>query len=354
MLMGTDLKRKYSGNRNLVVATAIALVICVVAGEVSRRGASVGLTAAADGGQASGSGQNSRGWLAGKGSVGGSNEGGDKCGWIEKIGSKEKKIVSQGGQDGIIEYIFGQIGVTNKYFVEFGFGYASDQAVDNASFYSMGLNTGLLFRSGWKGVYFDALVESKEYGVVKSTLTEENIVDEFVKHGVLREMDYLSIDVDSADLWLLRSIMDPSSPFRPRVMSVEFNTNFSPDMMVSMEPRWHAWTGRSVYGASAGALNYVAGLAGYSVVYIMPNGLDMFFIRNDILGSCGDQDRFGKLAGQVMPARKHPPCDATDLSRLVDVYSFLQTQRNFNYSNRKAKAEVQRLKEDWGIHMCDT
>jgi hypothetical protein len=325
------LKRNFYGNGNPVVAVAL-IITCVVAGVLSYRGTATAV----------------------RGTAKRSNNKDGTCSWIEDIGLKEKQILSQGGQDGVIEYIFGQIGVTNKYFVEFGFGYAGGQAVDNVTFYSMGLNTGLLFRSGWKGVYFDALVESKEYGVVKSTLTEDNIVEEFVKHGVLREMDYLSIDVDSVDFWLLKSILDPSSPFRPRVMSVEFNINFSPDMMVSMEPKWHAWTGRSVYGASAGALNYVAGLAGYSVVYIMPNGMDMFFIRKDILGSCGDRDRFGKLASKVMPTRKHPPCDATDMSRLVDVYSYLQTQRHFNYSNKKAKAEVQRLKEEWNIHMCDS
>ena len=325
------LKLHYYGNGYSVVAAAL-IVTCVVAVVLSSRGPAAV----------------ARGTAKRR-----NNDKDGTCSWIEDIGLKEKQIVSQGGQDGVIEYIFGQIGVTNKYFVEFGFGYTGEQAVDNTTFYSMGLNTGLLFQSGWRGVYFDALVESKEYGVVRSTLTEDNIVEEFVKHGVLREMDYLSIDVDSVDFWLLKSILDPSSPFRPRVMSVEFNINYSPDMMVSMEPRWYAWTGRSVYGASAGALNYIAGLAGYSVVYIMPNGMDMFFIRNDILGSCGDRDRFGKLASKVMPTRKHPPCDATDLSRLVDVYSYLQTQRNFNYSNRKAKAEVQRLKEEWNIRMCD-
>lgn len=346
MLLKTELKGGYGGNRKVAAIISVALIICAIAVGASQRGARAGLTTAA--GQASA--QASRGWLAGQGVQGKS----DRCGWIEDIGSMEKQIVSQGGQDGVLEYIFDQIKVTNKYFVEFGFGYAGGRAVDNATFYSLGLNTGLLFKSGWKGMYFDALIESKEFGVVKTTLTEDNIVDEFMKHGVLHEMDYLSIDVDSVDFWLLKSILHSSSPFRPRVMSVEFNINFSPDMMVSMEPSWHAWPGRSVYGASAGALNYVAGLAGYSVVYIMPNGMDMFFIRNDILGSCADQDRFARLAAQVMPERKHPPCDATDLSRLVDVYSYLQTERNFNYSNEKAKAEVQRLKEEWSVQMCNT
>ncbi len=38
------------------------------------------------------------------------------------INDHEKKIYSQNGEDGIIEFIFSQIGTTNKFSVEFGVG----------------------------------------------------------------------------------------------------------------------------------------------------------------------------------------------------------------------------------------
>ena len=40
----------------------------------------------------------------------------------------------------------------------------------------------------------------------------------FQKHNVPIELDYLSIDIDSADLWVMRSIL---SVYRPRVITVE-------------------------------------------------------------------------------------------------------------------------------------
>ena len=39
-----------------------------------------------------------------------------------EINKYEKKLFSQNGEDGVIDYIFSNIGMTNKIFVEFGFG----------------------------------------------------------------------------------------------------------------------------------------------------------------------------------------------------------------------------------------
>jgi hypothetical protein len=47
----------------------------------------------------------------------------------------------------------------------------------------------------------------------------DNIVDIFKKHDVPREPDYVSIDIDSYDIWLFKALV--SGGFRPRVLTVE-------------------------------------------------------------------------------------------------------------------------------------
>ena len=40
--------------------------------------------------------------------------------WIESLKLKEKKYFSQNKEDGVIEEVFNQLGVTDKIYVEFG------------------------------------------------------------------------------------------------------------------------------------------------------------------------------------------------------------------------------------------
>ena len=103
-------------------------------------------------------------------------------------------------------------------------------------------------------------------------LTEGNIVSAFHNASIPPEVDYVSIDVDSIDVWLLRALL-LERQYRPRVISIEYNRNFLIDMFVSCERNWHEWTGRSVFGASAAAINLVASSFGYRAVHVMPYDL---------------------------------------------------------------------------------
>ena len=281
----------------------------------------------------------------------------DSCSWLqqEKIKASERQITSQGGQDGIIKYILSHIGAKNSFFVEFGVGYVADASEE--LFNKKLLNTGQLHKKGWKGVYFDAEIENKELNIVKSVLTQDNIVSKFQENGVPFQVDYVSIDVDSVDLWLFKALIArETSPYRPRLISVEFNINYAPDMMITMVPEWHPWTKRSVYGSSAAALDYIAKINGYETVYIMESGLDMFFVRRDILDglgcSEGNSTRFQRMAMNIMPKRMHPLCREEDLERIVDLTSFLNTGDR-QISNKKARIEVHRLAgESWNSIMC--
>ena len=101
-----------------------------------------------------------------------------------------------------------------------------------------GLNTRLLVRQGWQPTYFDALFGDASINVTYAVLTTGNIGSHFRAAGVPLTVDYVSIDVDSIDVWLLLGLLEAG--YRPRVISCEFNSNFMSTHFVTMQRKWVA------------------------------------------------------------------------------------------------------------------
>lgn len=184
---------------------------------------------------------------------------------------REYKKYSQAGQDGVIESIFNAIGVTNKFFVEFGAG--DGVHLSNTA--------NLRLHQGWTGLLMDAAAPPYNNGLVQQErITIENAQNLFFKYKVPRAFDYLSIDLDGLDWWVWRSI----TVFWPRVVSIEFNSKFRWDesFTIRYDPD-HVWDGTDYYGASLSALHRLGTRKGYQLVHIVEN-LDAFFVRNDCLG----------------------------------------------------------------------
>ena len=187
-------------------------------------------------------------------------------------------------------------------------------------FAATGLNTRALNRSGWGGVYFDAVIHAPQFNIFQAELSEENIVSHFEAAHVPNNVDYVSIDVDSIDLWLFRGLVNSTSLMRPRVVSVEFNPNYGAELLLTHQREWRPWGTHSVYGASAAALNHIANVAGYTLVH-MEWRFDMFFVRTDVLqeicdlGSIPTFDAFSSY----LPLRTQPLCNRDDLALLVDL-----------------------------------
>lgn len=66
--------------------------------------------------------------------------------FLERIQNRESKLYSQNKEDGVIEYIFDNIGTTDKYYVEFG--------TENGN----EINTRKLYEYyGWDGLLMDGI-----------------------------------------------------------------------------------------------------------------------------------------------------------------------------------------------------
>ncbi len=185
---------------------------------------------------------------------------------------KPRRVYSQSDQDGIIESVFGQIGTTNKFCVEFGF---NSQSLTGGS----GANAArLILEDGWRGLLLDSSFSNPSINLHKEFLTPENIGSVFRRHGVPSEPDFVSIDVDSVDLWLFKGMLQAG--FRPRLVSIEYNSNFSIDESVTM-PIGVKWQEDACYGASLLALYEVGREYKYSLVAVS-SLLDVFFVPSSL------------------------------------------------------------------------
>ena len=146
------------------------------------------------------------------------------CTWPVEVNKHNRRITSQGGQDGALAFIFKQIGITNHFFVEFGF---------NTPSYEQSIaNTNQLYQNGWKGLLMDGDNKSPPINLQKEFITPENIVSLLTKYQVPLDVDYLSIDIDSSDLFVFEAVLQ--SNYKPRVISMEYNCQFTFESSISV------------------------------------------------------------------------------------------------------------------------
>jgi hypothetical protein len=223
------------------------------------------------------------------------------------------KKYSQGDQDAVLASLFSDenIGTTNKKIVEFGF-------PDHDFKTSYGNGRNLIEANGFEPqLLMDGAYENLRVNLHKRFVTAENVVGLFDEFMVPLEADYVSVDIDSCDIWVAHAILEK---YRPRVMSVEYNSNHALGNYTALHcanPRalgaYH-WTGDNIYGASLSAIALAAQHRKYSVVYVTER-LDVFLMPDELLcpGTAAPLETFkaatslplhGDYNGQFGPAEK--------------------------------------------------
>jgi hypothetical protein len=213
------------------------------------------------------------------------------------------KSYSQVDEDGVLGEIFMRIGEGDRTFVELGCG----NGLEN--------NSHLLLLKGWRGAWVDGNPENIAFiaqhvplltprlSVIEAFVTKENAVA-VVSRGLeqvgssLSELDLLSVDLDGNDLEILVALLKSTEP---RVLCVEYNAKFPPDLAVELpyDPA-HAWSGDDFQGASLGS--FVERLSDrYSLVACNISGVNAFFVRNELANAFPAYS----VAELFQPARYH-------------------------------------------------
>merc|ERR1712112_335713 len=172
-------------------------------------------------------------------------------------------------------------------YVEFGFDSHSYEG-------GGGSNTAYLhLTKNWTGNLVDGSNENPKINLTKAFVYPDTICSLLLSLGVPVGVDYISIDIDTCDLWVFLALTSESCGIRPRVVSVEYNSNYAMGVKKSIkldaclsttapEDRyvWRNWDNSQ--GASLSAQLMAGDRTGYSAVYV-ERQLDVFFVRDDLL-----------------------------------------------------------------------
>lgn len=170
---------------------------------------------------------------------------------------------SQYGEEIYLDFIFKNIGTTNKHLVDIG--------ANDGKWLS---NTRRFIESGWTGL----LIDGKEFeGVKKHFVTKENILFILERYKTPIEFDLLSIDIDGNDYWILQKIL---SVYRPRVIISEYNAEHLDCKTIKYDPNFQ-FKMDDYYGYTFKAGQKLAEKTGYKVIFQNSN-LNLYYLRADL------------------------------------------------------------------------
>ena len=200
---------------------------------------------------------------------------------LDKINDFEYQITSQNNEDGIINYIFDKLKINKLNFIEIGFDYYQNNSLAVLKRCNKGLfvdgdnkkviilkNVLKLFYPATKITVQNALVDIDNINQIK----EQNFNNQ-------EEIDFLSIDVDGIDYYLLKEIN-----FKPKLICIEYNFWFGKDLScaVPYKKNYSIDSLSNYVGASLKALTELANSKGYHLIALDSACINAFFIRDDL------------------------------------------------------------------------
>ncbi|EIL99429.1 hypothetical protein LRK24_14930 [Rhodanobacter denitrificans] len=188
---------------------------------------------------------------------------------------------SQNGEDGIIDVLRSQLKRSNRYIIEIG---AAEGTENNSSW--------LLTTAGYEGLMIEG--DPRQSARAKRNIGRYSIGSQFVSifvtvgtvnaildKAAFRDPDVFSLDIDGNDWYIANALF--AGEFRPKIISVEYNSAFGPERSVASRyrddfRRSTAHPSQLYYGVSLAGWKAFFDGRGYQFVGVDSNGVNAFFV----------------------------------------------------------------------------
>ena len=200
-----------------------------------------------------------------------------------ELNSKEYRIYSQWGDDGIIQYLVHKLNIENKKFIEFGVG---NYFESNTHF--------LLVNNNWSGYVIDGspkcmdIVKNSSFFwrydlKLKTAFIDKDNINNLLRESNFSNIGLLHIDLDGNDYWVLDAI--DIIKYNPDILILEYNSNFGAERQITIpyNPLFNCIDEHhsgQYFGASLAALNSLALDKGYYFIGCNLAGNNAYFIRD--------------------------------------------------------------------------
>ena len=197
---------------------------------------------------------------------------------LDKINYFEYRITSQNNEDGIIEHIFSKL-PNNKFFVELGFDFFECNSLN-------------LIKNGWSGILIDAdedkcikierclkfFYPNNNVKILNKTINRENVNEIIFSNINQKLIDFLSIDIDGNDYWVLEKI----DAKKVNVICSEYN-HWIGNNTLKVIPYNKNFTYKQDYYFGASLHSYVnlLNLKNFDLVAIDSSGTNAFYVKRN-------------------------------------------------------------------------
>ena len=188
--------------------------------------------------------------------------------WVKDLYNLEKfSKYSQNGEESYLEYMmskFPREGVV----VEFGAGDGLHLS-----------NTKYFLEKGYNAIMIDrdnrGNDEVKQHNIIR-----ENIVPILKTYNCPKVFDFLSVDIDGNDFWIMDELL---THFSPNIVIAEFNAFLPVGTSVSIKyDSNYSWDGTTYFGFSMEAGKKLAEKHGYKVIF-QNNDMNIYMVKNEYL-----------------------------------------------------------------------
>lgn len=170
----------------------------------------------------------------------------------------------------MVNHIFDNIGIHHNFVLDIG------------AYSSMASNVyPIMKKNNINGILLDGENKHRDPEVKTEWITKDNICNLLNFYNCPKSLDYISLDIDNMDYWILKELLD--ADYTTNLLVLEFNPIFSCDeSFVKKYDSKAIKDGTSNYGASLYAFTKLLDSYGYRLIQVLTNNAYFIHKRYDI------------------------------------------------------------------------